>query len=86
MPKQLTQGERLVKIETDIDYIKKEITSTCAKLDNFIDCADDKYTHREEFDEFKEQVIQQKSATRSWVQWIPGVLIGIFALIIAFVG
>jgi len=85
MGKQLTQGERLVKIETDIDYIKQETTKNGTKLDAFIDCADEKYTHKEEFEHFKEAMKESKSTTRSWVQWIPGIMISIVALIIAFI-
>ena len=32
-------GERMAKLETDVDYIKK-------RLDNFIECADRKYASK----------------------------------------
>jgi len=84
MPKRLTAGERLVKIETDIDYIKQEVTGTCKKLDNFINSADNKYAHKEEFNDFKKEISNQRSNTRSWVQWIPSVLMGLITLVVLF--
>jgi len=82
MGKQLTQGERLVKIETDIDYIKKEIVKNGTVMSDFINSADEKYTHKEEFDDFKNEVRESKKARRSWAQHIPVIILGVASIVL----
>jgi len=79
-----TQLERIAVIETKVETINIKVDGLHTKLDEFIDCADEKYTHKGEFDDFKKEVREQKKAARSWIQWIPGIMISIILLIITF--
>ena len=41
-----TLGERMTKLETDINYIKEKIEDQCQRLDDFIKSADNKYANK----------------------------------------
>lgn len=41
-----TAGERLTKIETDIDYIKEKQDELCEGLDEFIGSSDSRYASK----------------------------------------
>jgi hypothetical protein len=76
----VTMGERLVKIETDLSYLKVQADKTVEKLDMFIDSADQKYATKEELSVLNSRVLDNTSDIRYLIlKWGP--LIGVLALI-----
>ena len=75
-----SQGERLIKIETDLSYLKKQADTTVEKLDHFINSADVKYATKEELHNLSARVGDNTSDIKYLIlKWGP--LIGVLLLI-----
>lgn len=79
---------RMVKLETNIDYIKEEMTAIHKKLDNFIDCAPGKFANKdvEKRVEKLEENLNKTTIdiTRETAKWA-GVWVGASGLVILII-
>ena len=80
-----TTGERLMKIETDISYIKVTLDKTTEKLTKFVDCADNKYARKDSLKTLREELAVHKKNTSGWVKMAIPAIISLVAVIIAVV-
>lgn len=60
----LITGERLMKIETTLDFQTDKIDKLDRKMSDFIDCADKKYATKEELNSIKENIKENKTETK----------------------
>lgn len=63
-----TQAERIAVVETKVDNIEHKVDGLHEKLDSFIDCADNKYAHKDRVDVIETKV--NKHETR--LAWYAG--------------
>jgi len=78
-----TSGERMAVIETDINYIKSEVTGIRSKMDSFINHADHKYATKEELCELKAQNNTHVKSSSELVKWGISFIVSLIAIIIA---
>jgi hypothetical protein len=68
MRKTKGDSERMAIIETDIKYIKDQLSSLSRNLQDFIRSADSKYATKNELEAVQEDVIRHKESSQSWVK------------------
>lgn len=89
MQRDLTTGERLMKIETDLSYLKTEVSETKTLMKGFIEKADDKYATKSEVSQLRESLkttnIEIKSVSdKVWeIVWKWGPIVGVAGLLVA---
>lgn len=81
----ITVGERMAKIETTLDYIKratddnKEEHKEIIKL--FTDALKTK-ADKKEVDDLRDSLSNHRLNSRSWVQWIPSAITAVIAIVL----
>ena len=80
--KETTSKERLIVLEESVSYIRRDVNHVKQKLDSFIESADKKYATKEELCNIKYRINRDNEVSRSWIQWIPPLIISIILLVL----
>lgn len=81
MTTKVTQGERLVKLETEIEYIKNTVNSVDHKLDKFIDAADKTYARKSELVALQSEISHASCNNWNWKHYLVTGSVALFALL-----
>lgn len=84
----MTTGEQLVKIKTDIEYIKLQIVDNNTKIDSFINKADTTYARQVEVRELQDKIVKlSKSDESQWKKILAiGERVALISAILFFAG
>lgn len=83
--KTTTQGESIVKLQTDVSYIKKTLDEQTDKLDKFIGAVDNKYATKERVEALEKVFESHQISSAGWIKSvIPWVMMGT-ALILSII-
>lgn len=81
MTTKTTQGERLVKLETEIEYIKNTVNSVESKLDKFIGASDKTYARKSELAALRAEISNSQCANWNWKHYLLSGAVTLFALL-----
>jgi len=70
---------------TKIDNIEKTLDNVNDNLIKFIDAVDTKYATKDRVQSLEDEIKEYKDNNRSWVQWIPTVIMLILVIIGFFI-
>lgn len=79
------KSERLVKLETEIEYIKNKVNGVDSKLDKFIESADNKYARRTELQSLKEDLKSRTSVNWNWRKFLVQSAVALLSLLAVIV-
>lgn len=81
----IVTSERLVKVETELKYIKNTVEETHSDLKSFISCADKKYATKDELNNVKLKIMNDQNDSSNWKRTFIGPIIMIIIAIFQFI-